>query len=93
MQGAEIGLKALQEQHKEGQVTGELGLEGESAGEGRGGAGVGLDLWAASGTPCCGLPFCSQPLPSAKHIKERTGETTRTHLSVARARRHADQSC
>lgn len=46
VQGAEILLRAPQRQQKEGQVTGELGLEGEYAGEGRQGAGVGLDPWA-----------------------------------------------
>lgn len=51
VQGAEIGLKAPKQWQKEGQVTGELGLEGESAGEGRGGAGVGLDLWVCIRDP------------------------------------------
>lgn len=51
VQGAEIELKDPQQLQKEGQVTGELGLEGESAGEGRGGAGVGLDLWAGIRDP------------------------------------------
>lgn len=49
---------------KEGQVTGELGLEGEHAGEGRGGAGVGLDLWACIRDPM----LWTAPLLSASSI-------------------------
>lgn len=62
VQGAKIGLTAPQQQQKEGQVTGELGLEGESAGEGRGGAGV--DLWACIRDPMLWIA----PLLSASSI-------------------------
>lgn len=59
------GLKlGSQQQQKEGQVKEELGLEGESAGEGRGGAAVGLDLWACIRDPM----LWTAPLLSASSI-------------------------
>ena len=55
--GLESGLEPHDGSEKRKKQLESLALEGECAGQGRGGAGVGLDLWAQERDACTRVPM------------------------------------